>query len=500
MPKRFLVALLCLLLLFFPLLWISQYIYPSGDDYFIAFQAKKLGALGATKWWYFNWSGRYSFLFLQSLISSFNSWVTLYKAFPVALFLAGFGCLYYFVRAFFGRGFSKTTSFILSAVLYAFLISLTPDVATGFYWLTASIQYSGALFTSLLIFSLYINFTVAKKSLTRTAYALLIAFLIAFLAGLNEASALWLVATFGFINGLHIVEFKRPRKWALAFLTIGIAFCLVSFLSPGTRARIGQIGAEGHLLTTIGGAIGLTFYLFTELLTSTPLLPASIIYLTFLSANRDRLERLSALMRGVRWHWLLLFMLLSLTAVNFIIFTAVGVNSLPDRLKNVYVYSIFFGWLLLMTALFFDLSRKKLSLAVPSWITGVLAVTIIGFLLTGYKLELSRRQIIPSSSQSQKFFSLISTQSVYANAYLDILSGRAERFAQQNAEREERVRNAQGDAVEFPLYSYVPETIFVQDVNQPAGAPDWLTIIFSGEIKHLNYMETGPPPPVKKKL
>jgi hypothetical protein len=159
MPKRFLITLFVLLFLFFPLLWISQYNYPSGDDYFIAVLAKRLGTLEATKWWYFNRSGRYSYLFLQSLLSSSDSWLTLYKVFPVTLLLVGFGCLYYFARAFFGPGFSKTTLFILSATLYTLLISLTTDISTGFYWLTTSIQYSGAVFTSLLIFALYINFS-----------------------------------------------------------------------------------------------------------------------------------------------------------------------------------------------------------------------------------------------------------------------------------------------------------------------------------------------------
>ena len=125
-------------------------------------------------------------------------------------------------------------------------------------------------------------------------------------------------------------------------------------------------------------------------------------------------------------------MLLSITAINFVIFTAVGVNSLTDRLKNIYVYSIFFGWLLLLTALFFDLSRKKVNLAVPNWMMKVLVAGIVGFLLTGYKLELGGLNIIPSSSRSQRFFSQINTKSVYANAYLDILSGRAERFSRQN--------------------------------------------------------------------
>ena len=63
-----------MLFLFLPLFWISQYDYPSGDDYHIAVQSKKEGALAATRWWYFNGSGRYSYTFVQSLLSSGSSW------------------------------------------------------------------------------------------------------------------------------------------------------------------------------------------------------------------------------------------------------------------------------------------------------------------------------------------------------------------------------------------------------------------------------------------
>jgi hypothetical protein len=174
------------------------------------------------------------------------------------------------------------------------------------------------------------------------------------------------------------------------------------------------------------------------------------------------------------------------------------VNKLTDRLKNIYVYSIFFGWLLLLTALFIDLSAKKISLHVPKWVVGTLTIVIFVFFLTGYKLELDRRNIIPSSSRSQRIFSLINTKSVYANAYLDILSGRAERFARQNEERERQLRHATDKPVEFPLYSYVPETMFIQDVNHPFGGPASLSLIISGEIKSLHYIETGPPSPVKQ--
>jgi len=500
MPKRFLIALLLLLLLFFPLVWISQYNYPSGDDFYMASLAKRLGALEATKWWYFNEAGRYSYIFLQSLISTSNSWLVIYKAFPVVLLVAGFASLYYFVRAFWGRALTKTTSFILAAALYALLISLTPDIATAFYWLNTNIQYAGAVFTSLVIFALYIDFYRIAKTSTRVAYALMIAILIIILAGLNEVSILLFIATFGFINLLFILKFKRSDKWALAFFFVSVVFSLVSFLAPGTHARVLEVSAEFHPLNVLAGAVALTLYLLTELLTTTPLLPATIIYLAFLNQNRDKLDDLSALLRGLRSHWILLFILLAITAANSVIFAAVGVNSLPDRLKNVYVYTIFFAWLVFVTALFFDLSDKKFNFSVPNWVTGALALFVLGFLLTGYKLEIGRGNTIPTASRSQRFFSLISTRSVYAQAYLDILSGRAERFSAQNEEREQRIRNSEGSSVDFPLYSYVPETIFIQDVNHPFGAPYWLSVIICGEAKHLNYVETGPPPPQKKKF
>ena len=500
LPKHLLVSSILVLFFFFPLFWISQYNYPSGDDFGMALLARKLGVLGATEWWYFNYCGRYSYSFLQSLVSSYENWLTIYKIFPVALILAGFGCVYYFIRAFFGRGFSGAELLTLSASVYVLLVSLTPDITTGFYWLSSNIQYSGAVFTSLLIFAICINLSRAQTTPVKTAYALLVIVLITLLAGLNEASALFFIATLGTINFFYILRFKRPDKWNLAFLVISVTFGLISFLAPGTEVRVRELEAEFDFLNILVGSIALTFFLLVEILTSTPLLLASIIYLAFLNFNRGKLDRPRSLLLGVRWYWVLSAMLLTITAVNSAVLTAIGLNSLTDRLKNAYVYSIFFGWLLLMTTLFFDLSAKKINLHVPNWIIGALAAFIFGFLFTGYQLEISLKNVIPSSSGSQRIFSVINTKSVYSNAYLDILSGRAARFSRQNREREEQLLNAEGDTVDFSLYSYVPETIFVQDVNHPFGAPDSLSTIICGKVKTLRLVETGPPAPVKKKF
>lgn len=68
--KHHVISFVVLALLFFPLLWISRYDYPSGDDYRALLRARELGTLGAARWWYFNWTGRYTSFFVQSLLAS----------------------------------------------------------------------------------------------------------------------------------------------------------------------------------------------------------------------------------------------------------------------------------------------------------------------------------------------------------------------------------------------------------------------------------------------
>src|ERR1700741_1223443 len=57
---------------FFPLLWIAQYNYPSGDDYVQYSQAHSLGTLAAVRWWYRNWTGRYASFFIQSSFPNYD--------------------------------------------------------------------------------------------------------------------------------------------------------------------------------------------------------------------------------------------------------------------------------------------------------------------------------------------------------------------------------------------------------------------------------------------
>lgn len=498
MSRRLLILSVIAALYLFPLLWISQYNHPSGDDYRIGAFARDLGALGTARWWYLNGSGRYALLFFHALISSSRDWLLLYKLFPVALIFAGFGCVYLFLKSFFGASLGKSNVFTLSVGLFILLVSFTPDIATAFYWLTTSIQYSGAVFVSLLILALYIKLSCTDARSKKIIFGLLTAGLIIVVAGLNEASVLFLLAILAFVNGFHLLRFRKVNNWAVVLLAVALVFALISFLSPGTRTRLQTTAPETFAwFKFLVASLGLTLYLFTELITTTPLLLASIVYLAFLSAHRHQLELPRTLLNGVRWYSVLSLMILTITAVNFAIFTAVGVNGLPDRIKNVYFYSIVFGWFLVVTVLFFDLTRRKTDFHVPNWITAVLVIVIVGFLFTGYKLRVNGENIDPNSTRTQRLFAALKTESVAGKAYLDLLSGRATRFDLQNRERDAQLR-ATGN--NFSLYSYVPETIFIQDVNHPFGAPEWLTKFNCGTVRQLEYVETGPPAPLKKRF
>lgn len=482
-----------------PLLWISRYNYPSGDDYINWLRAQKWGALGATRWVYFNWSGRYSSFLLQESLASHGNLFVSYKIVPVVIILAGFGCLYYFLNALFGAAFDRKKLFSLSATVYLLLVSVTPDPATGFYWLPTNVQYVGGAVVSLLIGALLIKLSTTTNNSHRHALLLLTALLIMFLAGLNEISIIFLITYLGSINLFNFVRSKKIDGRSLFLLALSVLFGLLTCFSPGNMARRGAYQQSFHVVQALPASVGLTLFWLAELLTSTPLLPASALFLTFLHANRERLRASLSFISGVRWQWALVTLLCAETFANVALFTALGVSidSLPYRLKNVYFYSMVLGWLLLLIVLFVELDAKRIDFRLPKWAVGLLTACVLCFFATGYGLKL-RSNAIPSSGLIQQTFSLATTGSIYTNAYLDIFSGRASRFSLQNEERERRLREATSDFVDFPLYSYVPETIFIQDVQHPFSAPDYMSEVISGKVRSLRQVPTGPPVPRKE--
>lgn len=458
--RHHLASVVLLAVCFFPLCWISQYNYPSGDDYAAFHQAQSLGTLRATSWWYFNWTGRYTSFLLQSAFPQHATWLLAYTVIPIVLLVAGFGCLFSFAKAFFGSELPTRDVLTITACGYTFLISLTPDVATGFYWLPSNVQYVGAVFITLLVLALYIRLEAATAASTKGLLAAVLVFLIACLAGLNEISVLLLIGILALVCWFQFFKRNRRPTFGLLLLSASVLFAMLSFMAPGNAVRATQGHRASELMKAQVSAIGLTAYLLFHLLSVTPLLLVSGLYLAFLQRRRERLGHLFVVLADLRWYWVLVFFLAGLTVINALLFTAGGIH-LTERVENVYVFSIVLIWFFLLTVVFVNAAGGPLRFSIPGWLWGVMGVSVILFLVTGFRLHLRRHDFVPETSQVQKAFTLVRTRSVFANAYLDILSGRAARYAAQNEETTRRFRAAQGGCVEFPPLSYVPETLFI---------------------------------------
>ena len=455
------VSLVLLACFFFPLLWLSQYNYPSGDDYFQFFQAHTLGTLGATRWWYRHWTGRYTSFFLQSLFPGYDAWLAAYKITPVALFLTGFACSFAFMRAFFGPSFSTRVIFTLTSCTYIFLVGLTPDIAEGFYWLAANMQYMGAVFVTLLLLALYIKLGRTTEPLARGLVLGSILILIAFLAGLNEISLLLFASTLAAIGYFSFRKSGRIPTQALMCLAVAFLFGLLAFLAPGNLFRVGQVAKADHSVHAYVNALLVAPSILLELVSSTPLLPASVLYLAFLEANRDRVGHLASMLSGVRSHWILLLLMGTLTVITVITHAATGAPTLSARVENVYVYSIVLTWVAILTALFVNLMSTSVRFSLERWATGVLTVAVALGVVTGSDLRMSRSTGISSSSRIE--LASIQAKGVYASAYLDLLSERAARYSRQAREATARFRAANGECVDFPaLASDVPRTLFIR--------------------------------------
>ena len=471
--ERHHVLALCLLMVFLaPLLWLAQYNYPSGDDYLAFFQAQNLGTFGATRWWYLNWTGRYSSFFVQSLFPEHRLWLIAYRVIPIVLLLTGFFCLFSFVRALFGRNFPTKNLFSLSVSAYVLLIGLTPEIATAIYWLPTNVQYLGAVFTTLLLFALFVSLGRAETPLRRGLHWLAALLLLVFLAGLNEISIVLFVSILIAVNVVHVLRFATLSRTGILFLVCSVLFALLSFLSPGNSIRGEYIVARQPSLTDVSvSAARFTLDLTATLLTSTPLLLVSVLYFVFLEHNRHRLTHLIALRAKVHWYWLVLFLFAAFTLGTVTLFAATGMSPVPGRVMNVLVYSLVLSWFTLMTVLFVDLTSAGLRFSTQHPVIRLLSlgggVLVIVFLATGFAVTLHGSDAISTANPLRRMVSTIKTRSVYANAYLDIASGRAARYAEQNIETTRRFRAANGQCVEFLPLSYAPDTIFVPFVKYP---------------------------------
>ena len=233
--------LLCLYFIFF--IYENTLVRFVADDFCMGKYYNLEGFWGAQKWWYLNWVGRYSFIFIVNIIvimgSSAAGIVSIFSSFMMLL------SIYYISYLFISKKLHKlrkvessALALFLSLSLFVAFTLITPDSFESLYWLSGSLTYLApiSIFTvlSAIIFKVYLAKIELNKILILSLF-----FIGLFLAGFSEPYS----ATFIFILTL-ILALKDKLKldkntiialiFSLTGLTIGF---IIMYLAPGNKIR-----------------------------------------------------------------------------------------------------------------------------------------------------------------------------------------------------------------------------------------------------------------------
>jgi len=240
-------VLASLILLLLPFLYLILFTHPIADDLVFGFKAKTEGLFEVSKKTYLTWNGRYSGNFFAYLFPISIDNLVLYRVVLLCCFL------------FFILGFKSFISSLLvkvnSVAIWAIsllgvltYLSITTNIAEGFYWFTGVIYYQLGLSLFLFFLALVILYLRQSFFINKMVH-LSVMFLIEFVTiGMNETIAI-ITAFICFV--LLIVVLTTKKEHRLVFFSILlvsiIGLSLVVF-SPGNESRMATYDGNQDLL------------------------------------------------------------------------------------------------------------------------------------------------------------------------------------------------------------------------------------------------------------
>lgn len=245
-------------ILLLPFIIISIYDRPSADDFYIAFDTKQaidnnegiLGfvnaAWGINKYYYFNWQGLYTYMFVLGL----HPWPVnekIYIMTPICIIASICIIVYYTIRTVF-KGLEISIKRIemlgVSIVSTAFFLLQMPDITQGIYWASGAINYTPYAF--LVLINGIAGIGIIKKSnIGKMDYIRLIwlCALSFFLEGGNHLSAFSNLYVYLLLVSVEICFKKRKSYLVFPFFASLIGF-LLNVFAPGTPIRQARLAAR----------------------------------------------------------------------------------------------------------------------------------------------------------------------------------------------------------------------------------------------------------------
>ncbi|HXH29473.1 MAG TPA: hypothetical protein VNJ01_01550 [Bacteriovoracaceae bacterium] len=226
----------------------SLFTYPAWDDFATSVYVITKGFWGSQVWLYYQWTGRFTPMFLMSLLPwMLRSATWAYQLISTLMILGFFLTSSFALRTFFPE--RKLSEIYPWAMLFTAFYSVSAySIVQAWYWYTATITYTlSILFTSLAI-------GVLKKQLAKVTWPgqILLFFLATVINGSNEITVfLWNLLLLSVI-AFHLLR-KKPVPiflWALFGFSIMVGLFVV--LAPGNFYRASQFEKSGRVGRTVG--------------------------------------------------------------------------------------------------------------------------------------------------------------------------------------------------------------------------------------------------------
>jgi hypothetical protein len=220
-----------------PRLALAFYAFPSADDYCIVVETRNDGFWYMQLHSYLTWTGRYSAVFLESIVSQFDL-VAVYRWFSISTIVGTIAAIRMLIAALVEKQLSSGRITAIATIVAAVFVGGLPSGVEAFYWMPGEASYQWGVITYLVWLSLLIR--AARRDETGVRHVgrrTSLVVLAVIVSGFNEVMAPILLATSAVFIAINRRQRFESDGFMLALLAIVIACTAMSFVAPGNASR-----------------------------------------------------------------------------------------------------------------------------------------------------------------------------------------------------------------------------------------------------------------------
>lgn len=213
-----------------------------ADDYATASALRAHGFFGSQRFWYENWSGRFTFSFLVALTHLITPGIVPWL--PLIALLVWTGAMMWVVFQFdFGAPTSPLTAVLLSTLPIVATLEVIPTIYQSLYWMTGMLTYIAPLILFVVLFGIVVKASRSERSSSRIPLLTLTGIIALMACGLSETTAAPQLAGLSLaIVVVILFGTQKTRRSTLAPLIAALAGSIVgalfTVLAPGNHVRI----------------------------------------------------------------------------------------------------------------------------------------------------------------------------------------------------------------------------------------------------------------------